>query len=95
MGNDIDTILQEAQVRSKHSDAVARLNALIYKLDRYVDVEEKRIDEGAVCGEGEITALEKVEDDMEGLRGELLRVQRAVWRTTLIGKWLVSKTSGL
>jgi len=79
MAEDIDTLLLEAGVRSKHIEAVNRLNDLTNKLDHYIDVEEKRIDEGAECSEGQMEALEKIEDDMESIRAQLLRVQQSIY----------------
>lgn len=79
MPDEIDTILADASLRSKLVGAVGLLNKLTDKLERYVDVEERKVELGAECSEGEFDALEKVETDMEGLRNRLVAVQRILY----------------
>lgn len=78
MSDDIDRILTRASLRSKLTEAVSRLDTLTNKLERYVDVEERRVDLGARCTEAEFDAIEKVESDMEDIRERLIAVQRAL-----------------
>lgn len=78
MLDDIDRILLEVSVRSKFVEAVGRLNSLAEKLDRYVDVEERRVNLGADYSEGEFDALEKVESEMEQIKRTLTIIQKSL-----------------
>jgi len=78
MADDIDRMLSEAAVRSKFAEAVRRLNDLTGKLERYVDIEERRVDYGAECAEGEFDALERVESEMEQIKRTLTVIQRSL-----------------
>ena len=71
MSDDIDSVLAEAQLRSKFDAAVHEFADLMAFFEKYVDSEEFIVDTGEDFSEDEMDALDKVTEDLSQIEEQL------------------------
>lgn len=76
MADEIEKLLVEAQLRSKFKGAIEDFSNLVVFVDKYVDVEESRVESDTNFNENEIDALDMVANDMSKVEEDLNKVKK-------------------